>query len=237
MIRKYGCLIFLILLSSSLLANFYQIDFYLVDYIPLLQNKPAYFNDKPGVSLSIANKYNLGAYNQTISYVVDHKNKYVVMEVKSGKLLLAGPFYISFDDYLNNSFEAAYANELKKAKKELFNPQNKGKTQGLIPEIVIKLPPMAMPKTIRKIMGNKAGRLNLSGTQKLTISASQTKRNTKAVIEGGSNQSFNLSMQQDLNLTMNGSIGEKIKVDIKYNSNQETGILDPNNIKIAYEGE
>jgi len=237
MIRKYGCLIFLILLSSSLLANFYQIDFYLVDYIPLLQNKPSYFNDKPGVSLSIANKYNLGAYNQTISYVIDHKNKYVVMEVKSGKLLLAGPFYISFDDYLNNSFEAAFANGLVKAKKELFDPQNKGKTQGLIPEIVIKLPPMAMPKTIRKIMGNKAGRLNLSGTQKLTISGSQTKRNTKAVIEGGSNQSFNLSMQQDLNLTMNGSIGEKIKVDIKYNSNQETGILDPNNIKIAYEGE
>ena len=234
---KLSFLIACLLFINVLFANFYNTNFYLPNHTPIVQNKPEYYRTPKGLSVSIASKYNLGAYNQKVEYKIDHKNEYVEMIVKSGQLVLAGPFYLSWKDYLSNSFEAAFASEFDKTKKQIFDPLNKTVKQGLIPEIVIKLPPMAMPRTIRKIMGSNAGRLNLSGTQKLTISGSQTKRNTKAVIEGGSNQSFNLSMQQDLNLTLNGSIGEKIKVDIKYNSNQETGLLDPNNVKIAYEGD
>jgi len=222
---------------SFLFAKYYDLQYYLPDYVPLSQNNPKVYSAKKGLSVNQMGKYNLGAYNQTIEYQIDHINEMVEMLVKSGNIVLAGPFYISWDDYLNNSFEAIFVNEFDKTKKQMFNPESRVKSKGLIPEIVIKLPPMAMPRGVRKIMGNKAGRLNLSGNQKLTISASQTKKNTKAVTEGSSNQNFDISMQQDLNLTLNGSIGEKIKVDIKYNSNQETDILDPNNIKIAYEGE
>ena len=48
--------------------------------------------------------------------------------------------------------------------------------EGLIPEIVIKLPKMALPKSVRRFMGDKAGRLNLNGSQRLTFAGRSTSR-------------------------------------------------------------
>lgn len=236
---KFFCSVFIVMmcLFSSLSADYYDPAYSLNGHIPIDNNNPSFFKSNKSFNNNIGKNVYLGANSQSNQFVIDSKNQLVEITVKVDQLVVAGPFYISFDDYLNSSFSTSFYNELDKAKKELFDPKNRKQAKGLIPEIVIKLPPMAMPKGVRKIMGNKAGRLNLSGTQKLSISASQTKKDTKAVSESGSNNNFDISMKQDLNLALNGTIGEKIKVDVKYNSNQETGILDPNNIKIAYEGD
>ncbi|MCL1827445.1 MAG: cell surface protein SprA, partial [Candidatus Cloacimonetes bacterium] len=116
-------------------------------------------------------------------------------------------------------------------------PKAKVESTGLIPDFVIKLPPMAMPRTLTRIMGTQAGRLRLTGSQKITIGGTQTKRDTKAVTEYGGNSNFALNMRQDLNMNLTGTFGEKITVNIKYNSNQETALLDPNNINIKYTGD
>lgn len=236
---KLFTLIFILILCifTNLHANYYEPNYSLEDYVPLNNNVPDYFKTTKSFNSNLGKNVYLGANSQNNQFIIDSKNQMVEIIVKVDQLVIAGPYYITFDDYLNNSFMTSFYVELDKAKKELFDQKNRKQVKGLIPEIVIKLPPMAMPKGVRKIMGNKAGRLNLSGTQKLSISASQTKKETKAVSESGSNNNFDVSMKQDLNLTLNGTIGEKIKVDVKYNSNQESGILDPNNIKIAYEGE
>ena len=43
-------------------------------------------------------------------------------------------------------------------------------------------------------------------------------------------------MEQKLNMQLKGTIGEKIHVDLKYNSDQEETFFDPNNINISYKG-
>lgn len=236
---KNKILLFILLALCSLIyANAYDPEFYFDRFIPIKNNNPAYYKIPMGLSINRNQSLFLGAFNQKVVNRIDTKNELVEIVVQSDNIALTDPIYLTWDDYLNNSFESVFYAELQKAKRELFNQKDRNAVKGLIPEIVIKLPPMAMPRGVRKIMGDKAGRLNLSGTQRLTISASKTSRTNAATSETSSNNGIDFSMKQDLNMNLNGSIGEKIKVDIKYSSNQETNsLIDPNNIKLSYDGD
>jgi cell surface protein SprA len=44
-------------------------------------------------------------------------------------------------------------------------------------------------------------------------------------------------MEQETNLRLSGTIGEKIAVNLKYNSKQDEQLFDPNNINVKYTGD
>jgi len=238
MIKKFGCLVFLNLLLYTIMADmFIPPNFTLGGHIPISNNKPDFYNQPKGISLSEDHSYYLDSMNSTVKYEVDYENSVVKLSIYNGRHLLAGPIYVSFDNYLDNIPAAVFEKEFEKLRLQNLTASNRVDSKGLFPEIVIKLPPIAMPRAIRRIMGSKAGSLSLTGSARITIGASRTQRETNLITEYGDNTNFDIMMKQDINANLKGTIGEKITVNVRFNSNQETSVFDPNNIHIAYTGD
>jgi len=239
MIKKFGFWVLLnLLLYSVIMADvFIPPNFTLGGHMPISNNKPDFYNQPKGISLSEDHSYYLDSMNSTVKYEVDYENSVVKLSVYNGKHQLANPIYISFDNYLDNIPAAVFEKEFEKLRLQNLTASNRVDSKGLIPEIVIKLPPIAMPRAIRRIMGSKAGSLSLTGSAKITIGASRTQRETNLATEYGDNTNFDIMMKQDINANLKGTIGEKITVNVRFNSNQETSVFDPNNIHIAYTGD
>jgi len=89
---------------------------------------------------------------------------------------------------------------------------------------------------MRRFFGDNIGRLKVTGSQKITIGGSSTKRKPERVTES-SNKGFfpDLKMEQKLNLGISGTIGKKIKVDVKQTS--DASIFEKNKISIKYVGD
>ena len=89
---------------------------------------------------------------------------------------------------------------------------------------------------MRRFFGDNIGRLKVTGSQRITIGGSSTKRKPEQVTES-SNKGFfpDLKMEQKLNLGISGTIGKKIKVDVKQTSDES--IFEKNKISIKYEGD
>jgi len=238
MIKKFGLPLLFILLASLAVADvFVPPDFRLGGHIPVSNNRPDYYNRPNGISLANDYAYYLDSTKPSYTYEVDYENQVIVVYIKHGRHQLAEPRYISFDTYLDNVPAAVFEREFERLRTQNLTATDRQDTGGLIPEIVIKLPPGAMPRAIKRIMGSKAGSLSLTGSQKVTIGVSRTERQTNLATEYGQNANFDVMMKQDLILNLKGTIGEKISVSMKYNSNQETAMFDPNNIHIAYTGD
>ena len=52
-----------------------------------------------------------------------------------------------------------------------FQEEEREESGGLIPDLVFDLPKFARSKTVKRIFGDKAGRLSFFGSERLTISA------------------------------------------------------------------
>ena len=228
----------LLLLITSLFANnYYQPDFYLSGHVPFNNNTPRFLHARSSFSLNEENYFTLDALVPTIVYQLDLETEMIRVLIRYGNHQVSNPIYISFEAFLDNMFYVAFDREFGKVKIQQLTTSNRIDQQGLIPEIIIRLPPGAMPRTVRRIMGNEAGRLNLSGSQRITVSAGRTHRKTNQVTEWGGNTDFNINIKQDLSLFLRGTIGEKIAVSVRYNSGQESNIFDPNNVSVKYTGD
>ena len=106
--------------------------------------------------------------------------------------------------------------------------------QGIIPDI--KIPKGVMPKTFRKLFGDRATGLRVNGHQKLSFGGVSTVTKGQQQIEGTKDSGFpDLKMKQELNLSLQGNIGDKVTVDVKQKSQEET-IFQENKINIKYKG-
>jgi hypothetical protein len=222
------------ILSSQ---SFYAPPFTLSGHVPVSNNRPDFYKQPQGISIVEDQGFLLDAMNARLEYVVDSENGYVLIYIRNGKHQLTYPIYVSFETYLDNMFAAVWEKELEKMRIQNLNARRTTTGTGLIPELVMNIPAAAMPKTMRRIMGSQTARLNITGSQRATISVSRTVRETNLVTEFGSNANFDIIMRQDLNLNVRGTIGDKITVNVKYNSNQETNLFDPNNVHIMYKGD
>ncbi|MBC8526783.1 MAG: cell surface protein SprA [Candidatus Cloacimonetes bacterium] len=176
-------------------------------------------------------KDNLYSYSEEI----DLENEVAFIKVKYGGTELFTPFMLNMDDYLEIKsrckFYEIFYNELDR----FYSQQaKKQESQGIIPDI--EFPKVKMSKTMRRFFGDNIGRLKVNGTQRITIGGSRTVNKPELETES-SHKSFlpDLKMEQKLNLGINGTIGKKIKVDVKQTS--EVSIFEENKISIKYEGD
>lgn len=102
---------------------------------------------------------------------------------------------------------------------------------SLLPTIYL---PIDMPPIIARTIG-EGGQLDISGHQKITLSGITHVRPNAVEVEGQSTSLFpDLRMEQELVVQLNGTIGEKIHVDVDHNSERQ---YEPENrIRLAYEG-
>ncbi len=97
----------------------------------------------------------------------------------------------------------------------------------------IKLP--AMPGALHSIFGDEQSTLSVSGSETISISGTSEWRPYNRTTALSSESKFpDLDMRQNLFLKLQGSIGDKVFIDIDQNSEAETSL--ENRIKIRYEG-
>ncbi len=165
----------------------------------------------------------------------DIRKRRVLIKSSFGGARVHAPFALGLENYVNMRFrEQLYEylyDDIEQA--EQLRVQNR-QAQGIIPDI--EFPKIKMPKAMRRFFGDNIGRLKVTGSQKITIGGSSTKRKPETATES-SNKGFfpDLKMEQKLNLGISGTIGKKIKVDVRQTSDES--IFEKNKISIKYVGD
>jgi len=139
----------------------------------------------------------------------------------------------SFDKHLDATFRVQYHRLFQAKVNEIMNNKNRDVGRGLL---TIEFDPKKydLPKLVKKILGKRKSRLSLNGSQKITFSYIY-RVNDSGLEDRETNTDF--KMIQDLNLKLQGSIGEKINVSMTHHSNNDMTIDDPNHIEISYTGD
>lgn len=225
----------LILAGSAFGSGFYP-RFYLDDYAPMIGNRVDLYKLNKGLALATAKTLKVRDFGTTTKETVDFANQQVVISTQVAGYEIIPDRVVSFDEYFSNlkrrAFRLSLINQYKTQ-----TQQTQVTTTGLIKEFAITLPTIAMPKAVQKVLGSSAGKLNLDGTQKIILEAGSTKRKNVAIYESNNASRFDLKMMQETNLRLSGTIGEKIAVNLKYNSKQDEQLFDPDNVSIKYTGD
>ena len=191
---------------------------------------------------TLINELNKAYFAQDIKtdyhYELDYDNQIVKISITVNNVeSIYPPVYITFDNYIQNIFKQKFSEKLEQKRLNKLQEEDRSSGSGIIKDIVIKLPKIAMPKAVRKFMGPQAARLSLDGSQKLTIGGTSTFKKGAGIFEGQSNQPFQLDMRQDLTLRLNGTIGRKIHVSVNHQSSSEDQFTQPSEVNISYRGD
>ncbi len=208
---------------------------WLQDYNPILNNRIELYKLNKGLHIYKAKPYEIPSFAPEQKEKIDYQNQRVIVSIKHGEYKIAPDAVIGFDTYFENMQFKVFRKSLYQIQKTATQ-QTQVSSGGLIKEFVLDIPAIAIPKAVQKLLGNTAGRLNLDGTQKLTLQASSTKRKQIPIYETNRGATFDLKMEQETNLRLTGNIGEKIAVNLKYNSRQDEQIFDANNVNVKYTG-
>ncbi len=88
-----------------------------------------------------------------------------------------------------------------------------------------------------KSAGHKSRKIESGWYPEDHFGVSSTKRKQIPIYETNKKSTFDIKMEQETNLRLSGTIGEKIAVNLKYNSKQDEQLFDPNNINVKYTGD
>lgn len=231
MVKIKRTIILFVLLALSI--NLFSGDYKLGDFKTFYGNKIDYYNLR---NKQFQDNIFFSSRFPTTSENIDFVNQRVGISTKYNSVEAYPTIYITLDQYFDNLFAYSFDKLLYHKTMTFFEQEVREESGGLIPDLVFDLPKFARSKTVKRIFGEKAGRLSFFGSERLTISATSTKNDNIALSEGSNASTLTPKMEQKLNMQLKGTIGEKIHVDLKYNSDQEETFFDPNNINISYKG-
>ncbi len=236
MIKRLLVSLLILLILGLLSASVFFPRIFLPGYSPFTYNKADIYKINKGLNLPKEKPYVVTGMAPTTTQSIDFEtNKVTISTLVEGEPLIPD-YVIPYDSYLASLKMMIFRKALLKKIKTTRATTQQTET-GLIREFVLELPTMAMPKAVQKVLGSRAGRLNLDGTQKITIEGSSTKRRRVPIYETTNTSRFDFKMKQDTNLRLTGTIGEKIGVNLKYNSQMDEQLFDPNNVNVKYTGD
>jgi hypothetical protein len=239
MSKKYLITLLLFIISMSAICGTYLPYIYYIEGVPVFRhNRVNMLKMQPGLSMSATHRYSLEK-DVFISYIeLDYDSQLVGITPKLGDDIELFPtMYYSFDTYLANSFKAEFYSSLKQITEEVIKDKERPDAPGLIPDIVIDLPEMGLPRPIRRIMGDRGARLSLDGSQRLTLAGNMHSSDQVLTEQDRHRTSFDLEMRQDLNLRLKGTIGEKINVNVNHRSSPDDIIDSPTEVNLNYRGD
>ncbi|MCD4650747.1 MAG: hypothetical protein K8S56_03050, partial [Candidatus Cloacimonetes bacterium] len=145
--------------------------------------------------------------------------------------------FMTREEAFARSFESKFRQIMREKTQTLLRETDRDSGLGIFGgEFTIPLPRIAMPRAVQLFMGDKAARLSIDGSQKLTLSLTQTEKENFYVAEEGTRKDYDFNMLQVLSLRLRGQIGEKIHVNVIHNSTNTTSLGDNNTIEIKYVG-
>ncbi|MEA3476350.1 MAG: cell surface protein SprA [Candidatus Cloacimonadota bacterium] len=171
----------------------------------------------------------------SFSEEIDMVENNALINIRFGKAEIIPPFSVPLEKFWElkrwKKFQESFYNELLQSK---LGGERIRDLEGIIPDI--EFPKIKMPGAMRRFFGDNIGRLRVTGSQKITIGGTKTTHKPRLDKESTRRSILpDLTMKQDLNLGINGTIGDKIKVDVKQTS--EESIFKKNKISIKYEGD
>ncbi|MBT3169182.1 MAG: cell surface protein SprA [Candidatus Cloacimonetes bacterium] len=212
------------------IENFYQFE----------NNRLNYFQYDAGFSISEYHRNSFGNDLVAQKIEIDFDEKSVKIETEfNRKITLFQTVYVSLDSYFQNNFIALFKEKFAEQIGTIFKEEERTDGQGILGKMELDFSQIGvtLPKSVRRIMGNKVGSLNLDGSQKLTIEGSNTTRDNATMGEGDDKNDFNMRFKQDLDLRLHGTIGEKIHVKVNHRSTSDDNVMPtPSEININYEG-
>lgn len=133
--------------------------------------------------------------------------------------------------YFNDRLYNAIINPFYKVLKSSNAGSNQGTGSGLIPDIEI---PIKFPRVLSFI--GEGGKLQIEGTQKITLGGTSNYTTGITHTEMAHTSHFpQLTMNQELNVKLKGTIGQKIKVEIDHDSRRENKLK--NKVILKFEGD
>ena len=207
---------------------------YITGYNPIINNRIEIYKINKGMNYYKTKPLEIPAFAPEYKEKIDFANSKVILSVQAGDFKIEPDVPISFDRYFTNMQTKAFHKSLL-ANFKTQEQVAQTVTSGLFKDLTL-LPDIAMPKAMQKILGSSAGRLNLDGTQKLTMQVSNTHRKQVPIYDQSGKNVFDLKMEMETNLRLSGTIGDKIAVNFKYNSKQDEELFDMNNVNVKYTG-
>lgn len=209
MYKKIVVVVVIIMIFAFALANeVFNLHYTLPGFYRLHNNKIDFLKLHKGFNLTSQPRLKLVDEPVITETEIDYEDDLVILTPKSNAVKLDESRYLTIESYFQNNFQAVFHKILREKIEDMFQNTERSNEAGLIPEIVIELPKIALPRSVRRFMGNKAGRLSLDGSQRLTFSGNSTKRDEKGD-ENDRDDDFDVILQQDLNLHLRGTIGKK----------------------------
>jgi len=230
-----------LLFSITIGATVFLPKYYLDDFQPLDNNKiNLYKGYLSNISLLKDNFYFSKELHINRKIQPDFETGYIKIQyLINDKFDFTHPYYLTTDQYVKNIFKDKFKSLLSAKVKEILQNSNQASSQGLIKDIVLKIPKYTMPKAVSRFLGgDEAAHLRLDGNQRITFSGESVRTKNKSYNEGLGNKSFSLKMKQDLNLNLNGTIGKKIFVKVSHKTPQKDQIdfSGTDKVDVHYEG-
>ncbi len=175
--------------------------------------------DKNGTDLDKPDNMNSTVvYNDTLdSYIIG---------TKMGNTYLTTPFMLSSDEYLKWTEKSLMRDYFRKKNDEIF--QAKGKEKFDFTDLHFDLGPA------EKIFGPGGVRIRTQGTAELKLGATM-KNIDNPSLPTRNRKTTQLNFDEKINLNMTGSVGDKMKMNLNYNTDA-TFDYDAQNLKLKYDG-
>ncbi|MBM4403571.1 MAG: hypothetical protein FJ042_04190 [Candidatus Cloacimonetes bacterium] len=231
-------LLILIIVSTAIAvwSTVFNPRLYLQGFQSLIHNRVDVYKINKGLHIYRSRPLMIPGILPETKEKIDFENRKVIISTIVGTFKIHPDVAMPFDSYFARMQARVFKQSLLT---QTRTPSQQTQTQrsGLISEITIDLPSIAIPRAVRRVLGSKAGRLNLDGTQKMTLQAASIKRKRVPIYDTTGGNTFDLKLEQETNLRLTGTIGEKIAVNMNYNSSQDEQFFDPNNINVKYTGD
>ena len=160
MIKLCRAIILFVVLGCSL--NLFGIEYKLGDYKSFYGNKIDYYD--LGAKQFQDNIFWSGRF-PTTEEEIDFVNQRVGIITKINSVQVYPKIYISLDQYFDNLFAYSFDKLLYEKTMAFFGQEDREEgSGGLIPDLVFDLPKFARSKTVKRIFGDKAGRLSFFGS-------------------------------------------------------------------------
>lgn len=236
MMNRRLVLLLILFLPALLLSNEFAPLIDLAGYAPIVNNRLDVYKLDKGLNIHRQKPYLINNLEIKRKEEPNFEKQIVTIYTQVEGHDLYPPVPMSFDSYISSMQDHVFRKSFIKKIKD-YSKTAQVTSSGLIGEFVLELPAAALPRSVQKVLGSSAGRLNLDGTQKVNLQVSSTKRKKVPIYETSNKSSFDIKMEQETNLHLSGTIGEKIQVNLKYNSKLDEELFDPNNVNIKYTGD
>ena len=164
--------------------------------------------------------------NLTTDTVYDPKTGNYTIGTKLGDTYLNAPLLMSPEEYQEWSLQKSLQNYYRQRNAEEFETEGKNKFD--FTDMQFDLGPA------EKIFGPGGVRIKTQGSAELKIGGNMKKTDNPSLSENR-RKTFGFDFEEKINMSMNGSVGDKINMNLNYNTDA-TFDFDAQSMKLRYEG-